>query len=112
MFPYHLSIGHDWLNHYFRTDTNRNDALLAEETRFLQDPSAALGPLAKTALDHIPERVGLDYFGVDFALTQDQHLLVFECNAAMRVRAPRDLTGVKAQAAARIRDAMTRMILG
>jgi hypothetical protein len=39
-------------------------------------------------------------------------MIVFECNAAMRVRPPREPTGVKATAAARIRDAMTQLVMG
>jgi glutathione synthase/RimK-type ligase-like ATP-grasp enzyme len=110
-FAYHLSIGQDWLNHYFRTDTNRVALLHAEESHFLLNPEAVLGTLASRALQLLPQRVGLQYFGVDFALDKAGRMIVFECNAAMRVRAPREKTGAKAQAASRIRDALTQMLV-
>ncbi len=111
-FPYHLSIGPDWLNHYFRTDTNRDAQRQAEETAFLRQPESTLGPLAWRALAALPDRVGLDYFGVDFALDSVGRLIVFECNAAMRVRAPREAASVKARVAGAIRDALTQRIVG
>jgi tetratricopeptide (TPR) repeat protein len=109
-YPYHLSIGTDWLNHYFRTETNRQAALRAEEAAFLQNPSKVLGLRASGALCAIAHQIKLDYFGVDFAVDGDGRPIIFECNAAMRVRGARERDGAKAQAAERIRDAVTQLL--
>ncbi len=111
-YPYHVSIGSDWLNHYFRTETNRDANLQAEEAEFLCEPAATLGERAWHSLLQLPRIVGLDYFGVDFALDAQGRVIIFECNAAMRVRAPRETAGPKAEAAERIRAALTQVIMG
>ena len=48
----------------------------------------ALGERAMAARDEIRSKIGLDYFGVDFALAADGSVLLFEANAAMVVIAP------------------------
>jgi hypothetical protein len=54
-----------------------------EEARFLQKPSAALGPRAMAALEDIGKRLDLDFAGIDFSLDPSGKLLVFEANATM-----------------------------
>jgi tetratricopeptide (TPR) repeat protein len=109
-YPYHVAIGSDWLNHYFRTETNRTPTLRAEEARFLQHPNDTLTKPGRRALAAIGAGIDLDYFGVDFALHEDGRPIIFECNAAMRVRGARDRDSAKAQAAERIRNAMTQLL--
>jgi len=88
MFPLHLAISHLWKVHYFTSCMADNAAHREEERRFLENMPAALGKRAMAALDEIRSEVGLDYFGVDFALAADGHVLMFEANAAMVVIAP------------------------
>jgi hypothetical protein len=59
-----------------------------EERCFLDDMPAVLGPGAMTALAGIAETLGLDYAGIDFALTRDGSVLVFEANATMVINPP------------------------
>jgi tetratricopeptide (TPR) repeat protein len=112
--PYHLAIGEDWLVHYFRTGMARDEALRAEEARFLADPRTALGEAAWAALQEIAARVPLDYFGVDCSVLGNGDLLVFECNATMLVHDNDEqaLFAYKKPATLAIRDAVTRLIAG
>ena len=59
-----------------------------EERRFLEDMPGVLASRGLEALQSIAETVGLDYFGVDFAIAPDGRLRVFEANAAMAMLDP------------------------
>ena len=59
-------------------------SLQEQEKRFLADPESCIGPNALHALRQIQKSIGLDYFGVDFALDVSGDLIVFEANATMR----------------------------
>lgn len=84
-YPYHLAISSHWLVHYFSADMTSAPWKLDEERRFLDDPRAALGDTALCALAAIGRQLDLDYGGVDFALTGDGRVVVFEANATMLV---------------------------
>ena len=85
LYPVHLAIAADWKVHYFTAAMAANADHRDEERRFLDDMPAVLGQRAMTALGAIGETLGLDYAGVDFALTRDGSVLVFEANATMVV---------------------------
>ncbi|CAB3757973.1 MULTISPECIES: ATP-grasp domain-containing protein [Burkholderia] len=84
-YPYHLAISTHWLVHYFSADMTSTPWKLDEERRFLDDPHAALGATASRALAAIGRQLDLDYGGIDFALTGDGRVVVFEANATMLV---------------------------
>ena len=84
-YPYHLAIAPTWLVHHWTSGMERDPARCAEERRFLADPEAAIGAGAMAALAQIGARLGLDYAGVDFSLTPDGQVLIFEANATMLV---------------------------
>jgi len=88
LYPLHLAISADWKVHYFTADMAANAAYREEEQRFLEDMPAVLGPRAMTALRGIAEALGLDYAGVDFALSADGSILLFEANATMVINPP------------------------
>ena len=81
--PYHLAIGRHWMVHHQSTDMATDPARIAEEMAFLSDPAAAIGETALAAVAAIGARLDLDYGGVDFTLTADGRVLVFEANATM-----------------------------
>jgi Tfp pilus assembly protein PilF len=83
LYPWHLAIAADWKVHYFTAAMAANSAHREEERRFLDDMPGVLGPRAMTALGAIGATLDLDYAGIDFALTQDGSVLVFEANATM-----------------------------
>ena len=60
-----------------------NDLLQQQEMKFLADISSVLTPQHLAAIDEISQRLDLEYFGVDFAILNDQRLLIFEANAGM-----------------------------
>jgi len=82
-YPYHLAIGDHWLVHYDKSGTAHYPERLAEEQRFLADPEAALGRRAFAAIGEIGRRLDLDFAGVDFTLTRQGDVLLFEANATM-----------------------------
>ena len=88
LYPLHLAISNDWKVHYFSADMSNNPEHRAEDERFLTDMSGALGEDALAALQNIATALGLDYAGIDFALTADGKVVVFETNATMVIVQP------------------------
>lgn len=87
-YPLHLAVSADWKVHYFSADMARNAAFREEERRFLEDMPAVLGAKAMAALASICLTLDLDYAGIDFALSPDGSVLLFEANATMVVFPP------------------------
>jgi tetratricopeptide (TPR) repeat protein len=92
LYPYHLAISPNWLVHYFSADMPEHAWKVAEESRFLADPESVLGAPAWRTLREIAARIGLDFAGIDFALTRSGEVLVFEINATMLIH-PEDECG-------------------
>jgi hypothetical protein len=88
LYPLHLAVSADWKVHYFTADMARNAAFREEERRFLADMPGVLGARAMRALEHVREALGLEYAGVDFALSRDGAVLLFEANATMALVPP------------------------
>ncbi len=84
-FPLHLAISPHWLVHHCTAGMEDDAARRAEEQRFLADWRAVLGEVAADAVTAIGQRLDLDYAGLDFSLTGQGEVLVFEANAAMLV---------------------------
>ena len=82
-FPYHLAISPHWMVHHVSAEMAGDPARMAEEIDFLRDPAAAIGARALAAVAAIGARLDLDYGGVDFTVTHDGQVLVFEANATM-----------------------------
>jgi glutathione synthase/RimK-type ligase-like ATP-grasp enzyme len=51
---------------------------------------SVLGNKAMRALEAIQEALGLDYAGIDFGLSDDRDVLLFEANATMVIAKPND----------------------
>ncbi|HKR41066.1 MAG TPA: tetratricopeptide repeat protein [Paraburkholderia sp.] len=82
-YAYHLAISQNWIVHYYTAGMTEHPWKIDEERRFLSDPRAVLGARAMDALIDIGNRLDLDYGGIDFSLTPDGGVLVFEANATM-----------------------------
>jgi hypothetical protein len=87
-YPLHLAISKHWKIHYFSADMRDRAEHRAEEAKFLSDMPAVLGANAMAALEELAAAIGLDYGGIDFALTQRGEVLLFEANATMVVEQP------------------------
>jgi hypothetical protein len=88
IYPLHLAISADWKVHYFTAGMADDAGWRLEERRFLEDMPAILGANAMVALTRIGEMLDLDYMGIDFALTKDKSILLFEANATMVIVPP------------------------
>jgi hypothetical protein len=88
IYPLHLAISRNWKVHYFTSDMGDQPDHRAEEAAFLGNMAAALGDKAITALEGIRDALGLDYAGIDFGLSPDGELLLFEANATMVISSP------------------------
>ncbi len=60
-----------------------HSGLIAEELRIIADPAGLFPAAVSAALDAVRERMGLDFFGMDFGITADGRALLFEANATM-----------------------------
>ena len=105
LYPVHLARSRHWKVHLAHADESVGEVHAEEEERFLTNPNTALGQPAFEALLRIQAAVGLDYFGMDFALAASGQVVLFEANAAMAVpltgNALRDQAARVIQAAAR-----------
>jgi glutathione synthase/RimK-type ligase-like ATP-grasp enzyme len=88
-YPLHLAISADWKVHYFSAAMKERPDLREEERSFLNNIRATLGARACTALDDVQTCLGLDYGGIDFALSADGSILLFEANATMVINPPK-----------------------
>ncbi len=84
-FPYHLALSQSWMVHYYSSGMRVHDWMREEEHRFLADINGVFKPPLDQALLEIGRRIGLDYFGIDCAITPDGRLLVFEADVAIIV---------------------------
>jgi hypothetical protein len=71
----HVTPGNEFM--YDRPD------LIEEEVRLMERPEGAFPDEVHAIVATIGERLGLDYFGVDFAFLPDGRMVLFEANAAM-----------------------------
>jgi glutathione synthase/RimK-type ligase-like ATP-grasp enzyme len=90
LYPLHLAISRDWKVHYFTSDMADRPDHRAEEAKFLADMPGTLGAKAMRALQAIQAALGLDYAGIDFGLSGDGDVLLFEANATMVIAKPGD----------------------
>ena len=88
LFPAHLAVSPHWKTHYVTGAMAERPDFRAEEARFLEDWTGVLGPRAVAACEAIRDTMGLDLFGLDFALAADGGVVLFEANSAMRLPTP------------------------
>jgi tetratricopeptide (TPR) repeat protein len=90
LYPLHLAVSRDWKVHYFTAAMAESEAYRAEEAAFLADMPGCLGRRAMAALEGIFGILDLDYAGIDFALTPEGEVVLFEANATMAIVPPND----------------------
>jgi hypothetical protein len=112
-YPLHLAISADWKVHYFTAGMDHSAAHREEERRFLEDMPAVLGERAMQALHAICWALGLEYAGIDFGLSPDGSLLLFEANATMVIfpAGPDPMWDYRRKAINAVLEAATRMLM-
>lgn len=88
LYPLHLAVSRDWKVHYFSADMAESPSHRAEEEAFLTGMPAILGPRIMAALESIRDELCLDYGGMDFAVSPEGDMLLFEANATMVIVEP------------------------
>jgi aromatic-L-amino-acid/L-tryptophan decarboxylase len=88
LYPLHVAISSHWKIHYFTAEMADSSEHRAEDAAFLENMPGVLGARAMAALGEIQSRLGLDYAGIDFGLSADRDILLFEANATMVVNPP------------------------
>jgi aromatic-L-amino-acid decarboxylase len=113
LYPLHLAISSAWKIHYFTAEMADNPEHRAEDAEFLEDMPSVLGAKAMAALSEIQKRLGLDYAGIDFGLSANGEILLFEANAAMVVNPtePDEKWAYRRAAVERIYAAVRTMLL-
>ncbi|WP_173569177.1 ATP-grasp domain-containing protein [Acetobacter conturbans] len=111
-YPVHLAIHADWAIWYYNARMEVFPERRSEESRFMQDMTSYFPATVVKGLEEIGQKVGLDYFGLDFGVLQNGTLVVFEVETAMIVhdRDPADIFPYKKACIARIRQAFEDMI--
>ncbi len=85
IYPLHVAISHEWKIHFFSAEMADNPENRAEDAAFLEKMPAVLGSRAMAGLEQIRDTLGLDYAGVDFSVSPEGDILLFEANATMVV---------------------------
>ncbi len=113
LYPIHLARSTKWKVHYFSADQVRTPEAMAEEEAFLTDMPVAIGERAMRAIEDAAQRIGLDYFGIDFALDRDGNALLFEANATMRAAVPleKENAGARRHATMTANRALRELVL-
>jgi len=113
LYPLHLAVGSQWKLHFFSADMAECAEHRTEDANFLTDMGGVLGRRAMHALRAIQTRLGLDYAGIDFGLSPEGEIVVFEANATMIVALPEKdpRWDYRRAAVDRIDTAVRRMLL-
>lgn len=88
LYPLHVAVSKDWKVHYFTADMAKNADNRLEDAFFLENMPDVIGSRGMAALKAIQETLGLDYAGVDFGLSANGDIILFEANATMVVNPP------------------------
>jgi hypothetical protein len=98
--------------HYYNAQMAEHQWMRDEEAAFLSRPWDRFGGSLGAAVRAIAPAVGLEYFGIDCAISREGRLLVFEADAAMLVHTtdPVDLYPYKHEFVPRIYRALERMV--
>jgi glutathione synthase/RimK-type ligase-like ATP-grasp enzyme len=112
--PYacHMAIADRWDIWYLNAGMAANAGKRLEEQTFMETFDIAFARRHATALNGISDRIGLDYFTVDCAETQNGSLLIFEADntAIVHDMDPPDIFPYKAPQMQRVFDAFAAML--
>jgi glutamate/tyrosine decarboxylase-like PLP-dependent enzyme len=114
LYPLHVAISSQWKIHYFTAEMAERADHRAEDAEFLENMAGVLGERAMDGLARIQATLGLDYAGIDFGLSANGDVLLFEANATMVVNPPEsdERWAYRRPAVERIFAAVRRMLTG
>ncbi len=114
LYPLHAAVANQWKIHYFSADMQERPEHRAEDAAFLGDMGRVLGSKAMKALGAIQETLGLDYGGIDFGLSENGDVLVFEASATMAIFPPGEDArwDYRRPAVERVLRAVRKMLMG
>jgi hypothetical protein len=113
LYPYHLALSRHWKVHYFTADMASHSHHREEEANFLDDMAGVLGDRLMNILHRILAILKLDYAGIDFGISAEEDLILFEANATMVVNPPHagEKWDYRRPAFDRISSAFERMLI-
>jgi hypothetical protein len=112
--PYavHLAVADRWDIWYMNAQMAASAEKRREEEAFMQTFDAGFAQRHRSALSGLAKRIGLDYFTIDCAETQDGSLLIFEADntAIVHDMDPPDIFPYKVPAMRKVFDAFAAML--
>lgn len=113
LYPLRLAISSDWKVQYVTAEMSGSVLHLAEEAQFLEDMPGVLGPRAMAALDYVQRELALDYAGIDFGLSPQGDVLLFEADPTMEIQIPEpeEPWSYRHEAVNRIQEAVRDMLI-
>ena len=111
-YPFHMAVRDHWMVHYYNAHMELSAPRRAEEEAFLADMAQDLGPRAMAVLEAIGKIVDLDYFGIDFGLSPDGQVVLFEVDVAAIVHMmdDKEIYAYKHKYVPRVIDAAKKLI--
>ena len=88
LYPLHLAVSADWKVHYFSADMARNERVSRGGAALFDRHAGRPRAAGHAGTDRSRGGAGSQYAGVDFALSPDGSVLLFEANATMVVFPP------------------------
>ncbi|MCY2982554.1 MAG: RimK family alpha-L-glutamate ligase [Planctomycetota bacterium] len=112
-FAAHMAISRHWMVHYLNADMLNSETNRQTEAEFMRLFDQEFGLKHKKAFASIDQKIGLNYYSIDCAETQDGKLLVFELDSGAVVHSmdPIDLFPYKAPQMQRVFDAFRDMLM-
>ena len=112
--PYaaHMAVSQRWMVHYLNADMLDSRSNQHAESKFMADFEIGFAATHREALQDIDRRIGLDYYSIDCAETQDGKLIVFELDSGAVVHSmdSSEIFPYKAPQMRLVFDAFQRMI--
>lgn len=108
----HMGISSHWMIHYLNAGMAESAEKRAEEAQVMADFDSSFALQHQDAFAAINERIGLDYLGIDCAVSADGKLLIFEVDSCMIVHAvdPVDIFPYKQPQMHKVFGAFYRML--
>ena len=110
----HMAVSGHWMVHYLNAGMAEDAAKRAEEQAAMEGFDQGFARRHAAAFQALHERIGLDYFAVDCAETEDGGLLIFEADVAMIVHDldPAELYPYKKAQMRKVFDAFEGLLRG